>query len=312
MPSFRKPKFSFNFNVNTEISNLLNHKKKRKIPDKDDSSLLIATWNIANLGLQDRWNEHYQMIAEIISWFDVIAIQEVHNNLSGIRNIESSLPSHYSLIFSDKGGNNERSAFIFDSRKIKQMELVGEIAISPKDHKYIKVKGFTHKFNGFDRNPFLASFEWQNFSFILISVHSFFGSTKALHLERRALEAYAIARYAWLHRKSKNAFSKNIITLGDFNLPKISKEDIVYKALLSKGLQLPKHSTKVYSNIANDKQYDQIAFLPALKSKIQKDGVFDFDSAIFSDLWKQDTKMFKAYLRYFISDHRPMWIQLKL
>ena len=86
--------------------------------------------------------------------------------------------------------------------------------------------------------------------------------------------------------KSKKSFSKNIITLGDFNLPKMSKSYIVYKTLLSKGLQLPTHSTKVYSNITNDKQYDQIAFLPSLKSKIENDGVFDFDTAIFTVMEK--------------------------
>lgn len=312
MPSFRKPKFSYNFNLTEEIQNLLKQKVKREIPKKNDTHLLIATWNIANLGLQKRWDNHYQIIAEIISWFDIIAVQEVNNNLSGLKAIESLLPSHYSLIFSDKAGNQERFAFIYDSRNVKLLELIGEIAIPPKEFKHIKIKGLNAKFNGFDRSPYLCSFQWNNFTLLLISVHSYFGGKKKKDLERRALETYAIARYAYLKRKSKHAFSKNIITLGDFNLPKIEKGDIIYKTLLSKGLQLPEHSTKIYSNITNDKQYDQIAFLPALKSKVVENGVFDFDNVLFSDLWKKDSKNFRAYLRYYISDHRPLWMQLKL
>lgn len=312
MPSFRKPSFSYNFQVNEEIQNLLTHKDKRKVPAKSDDKLLIATWNIANLGLQKRWEDHYTLLAEIISWFDIIAVQEVNQNLSGLKAIETVLPSHYHLVISDKGGNHERSAFIFDSRKVKQLELIGEIAIPPKDHRYIKIKGFTSSFTGFDRNPYLCSFQWSNFTLMLISVHSYYGSKKKKDVERRALEAYAIARYAYLSRKSKYAFSKNIITLGDFNIPKVDKGDVVYKALLSKGLQLPKHSTKVYSNITNDKQYDQIAFLPSLKSNIVTDGVFDFDNAVFTDLWKDSPKNFRAYLRYYLSDHRPLWMQLTL
>lgn len=312
MPAFPKPKFSYDFDLNNEIENLITHKNKRKIPNKSDNSLLIATWNIANLGLQKRWDEHYQLISEIISWFDVIAVQEVHNNIEGIKNVESLLPSYYSLVFSDKGGNNERSAFLYDNRKIKLLELIGEVAISPKDHRYIKIKGVTEKFSGFDRNPYLCSFQWNNFTFVLISVHSYFGSKKKSHMERRALEAFAIARYAYLGRKSKNSFSKNYITLGDFNIPKVDKDDMIYKALVSKGLKLPDHSSKIYSNINNDKQYDQIAFLPSLKSKIIKDGVFDFDGAIFSNLWESSEKDFKSYLKYYISDHRPMWIQIEL
>ena len=311
MPAFPKPKFSYDFDLNEEINALLSHKDKRGIPQKNDNSLLIATWNIANLGLQKRWDEHYQMISEIISWFDVIAVQEVHNNIEGIKNIESLLPSHYSLVFSDKGGNNERSAFLYDNRKIKLLELIGEVAIAPKDHRYIKIKGVTEKFTGFDRNPYLCSFQWNNFTFVLISVHSYFGSNKSHHMNRRALEAFAIARYADLGRKSKNSFSKNYITLGDFNIPKVDKGDMIYKALVSRGLKLPDHSSKIYSNINNDKQYDQIAFLPSLKSKIINDGIFDFDSAIFSDLWESSTKDFRSYLKYYISDHRPMWIQLE-
>ncbi|MCB4808065.1 endonuclease/exonuclease/phosphatase family protein [Tamlana sp. 62-3] len=313
MPSFAKPKFSFPFILNDEINHLKAHKTLREIPDKVDDKLLIASWNIANLGLQDRHTDHYKLIAEIINWFDVVAVQEVNANLEGLRNIESELPSYYSLIFSDRGGNNERSAFIYDNRKIKLLELVGEIAVAPKDHKYIKIKGITETFTGFDRNPYLCSFQWQNFTFILITVHSFSGSTSKSDLNRRALEAYAISRYADLNRKNKNAFSKNIIALGDFNIPKVEPGDVVYNALLSRGLLLPYHSTKVYSNISNDKQFDQIAFLPDIKSKIVNNGVFDFDTAIFPELWQNETpKNFRSYLRYYISDHRPLWMQLDL
>ncbi|MFH4967477.1 endonuclease/exonuclease/phosphatase family protein [Gaetbulibacter sp. M240] len=312
MPAFEKPKFIFNFDVADEVQHLKNHKVVRGVPDKSADKLLIASWNIANLGLQIRWREHYQLIAEILSWFDVVAIQEIHDDLEGLRAVESELPSYYSLIFSDKGGNNERSGFIYDNRIIKQLELVGEIGIPPKDHKYIKLEGVNQAFTGFDRNPYLCSFQWQNTMFILITVHSFSGGVSSRDLERRALEAYAIGRYADLRNKSSNAFSKNIIALGDFNIPMIEKGDVVYEALVKRGLKLPEHSTKVYSNIVNDKMYDQIAFLPSIKSKIEDHGVFDFDSAIFPELWQNHMPgEFRAYLRYYISDHRPLWMQLR-
>lgn len=88
----------------------------------------------------------------------------------------------------------------------------------------------------------------------------------------------------------------------------------MYKALVSKGLELPEHSTKIYSNISNDKDYDQIAFFPGIKSLLTgKSGVFDYDGIIFSDLYQQGTAtQFKQYLRYYISDHRPLWIELNL
>lgn len=312
MPAFPKPKFIYNFNVSDEIDKLVQHKTLRGIPDKSDTKLLISSWNIANLGLQNRWEQHYQIISEIINWFDIIAIQEVNDNLKGLKEIEARLPSHYELVFSDKAGNNERFAFAYDSRKVNQLELVGEISVPPKDHKYIKLTDVQEKFTGFDRSPFLCSFQWRNSTLILINVHSYFGSENDKDLSRRALEAYAISRYADLRGKSKNAFSKNIIAMGDFNLPKVDKGDKIYKALLKRGLKLPKHSSKVYSNIKDDKQYDQIAFLPSIKSKIEANGIFDFDHVIFPDLWQESKSKFRSYLRYYISDHRPIWIQLDL
>ncbi|MBP0905641.1 endonuclease/exonuclease/phosphatase family protein [Mariniflexile gromovii] len=312
MPAFPKPNFVYNFDIHAEIQNLKKHKNKRHIPEKTDGKLLIATWNIANLGLQKRWNEHYKLIAEIISWFDIIAIQETNDNLEGLYNIELELPNHYDLIFSDAGGNNERFAFIFDNQKIDRLQLVAEISIPPKDHRHIKLKGVKSKFTGFDRTPYLCSFQWKNHKLIFITVHSYFGSERKADVERRSLEAYAISRYADLRKNSKYAFSKKIITMGDFNIPKIEQGDQTYDALMERGLKLPDHSTQIYSNINDDKQYDQIAFLPSLKSKITANGVFDFDTAIFPDLWESNVSNFKKYLKYYMSDHRPMWIQLKL
>ena len=43
------------------------------IPKKKSNRILIATWNIANLGVQHRRDQDYKLLAEIISWFDVVA-----------------------------------------------------------------------------------------------------------------------------------------------------------------------------------------------------------------------------------------------
>lgn len=311
MPPFPKPNFTFNFDVLQQIHFLQQHKHHRGIPEKSDDSLLIATWNIANLGLQKRWDDHYEIISEIISWFDLVAIQEVNDKLDGLRSVENYLPDYYDVVFSDKAGNNERYAYAYNSRKISTKELFGEISIPPSSFRHIKLEGVNQPFLGFDRPPFLAAFEWNNFDFVLVNVHNFFGSDKKIEdLNRRSLETYAIARYTDLRRKSKNAYSKNYIALGDFNLPKTEKGDPIYDALTKRGLTLPEYSSKVYSNITDDKQYDQIAFFPGLKSRIKNNGIFDFDDAIFPTLWQDSPSNFKKYLRYYISDHRPMWVEV--
>jgi len=41
-------------------------------------------------------------------------------------------------------------------------------------------------------------------------------------------------------------------------------------------------------------------------------GVFDFDGVVFPDLWAgRGRAAFHAYLRYYLSDHRPMWVELR-
>lgn len=313
MPPFPKPKFAYTLDVAAERSHLRAHKTKRHVPARKADRLLVATWNIANLGVQDRKQGHYQLIAEMIGWFDLVAVQEVNGNLVGLRAILAELPKHYAVTFSDAGGNNERSAFIYDSRKLERMELVGEVAVPPSDFNDVKLPGISAPFQGFDRNPYICSFGWGKSVWVLLTVHSFFGSeTSKADNERRALETYAIARWVDLERKSKNAYSPLIMAMGDFNLPMVQPGDPVYDALRKRGMKLPDHTSKVYSNITDDKQYDQIAFLPGMKAMLQDAGIFDFDNALFPDLYAKSKANFKTYTKYYISDHRPFWMELGL
>jgi len=130
-------------------------------------------------------------------------------------------------------------------------------------------------------------------------------------MHRRALEAYAIGRYVDLRGDDKHTVSPNIIALGDFNIPKAKKGDPIYDALIERGLTLPDHSTRQGSNLKSDKQYDQIAFVPRLKNNIVAEGVFDYDTTLFPNLWDKSETQFHKYCRYYISDHRPLWMELK-
>ena len=153
-------------------------------------------------------------------------------------------------------------------------------------------------------------------SFTLVNVHLFFGDETDVSMERRALETFAVAKWCDLRKKSKFSFTRELMALGDFNMPKAEPGDPIYKALTSLGLELPDHSTQISSSISSDANYDQIAFLPQTTKDLFTGlkGVFDYDAVIFPALWGDGHNKgnFKAYLRYYISDHRPMWVQLKL
>lgn len=318
MPPFPKPRFQYEIDSTQELRALRDWERNetgRAIPDKDDDHVLVATWNVANLGVQDRTPEAYRLIAEIWSWFDVIAVQEVNDNLEGLYGVYDELTGDYALVFSDAAGNDERLVFVYDEEKLYLREEIGEVSLPPSEYRWVNDRDVTsYTFQGFDRNPYLATFEAGDFVFSLVNCHSYFGSTSKLSIERRTLETLAVARYTDLRRNSDYAFTTDVIALGDFNLPKLMSDDPIYRALTRRGLHIPDHSTEVGSSIASDNHYDQIAFFPGeTGDDFVTSGVFDFDGCLFRDLWEErDEKDFKAFCRYYISDHRPLWAQFRI
>jgi endonuclease/exonuclease/phosphatase family metal-dependent hydrolase len=317
MPPFPKPRFDYSYELAHEIDALRAYRRDkpgRQIPKKATGRLLVGTWNIANLGVQDRLEDDYALIAEVMSWFDLVAVQEVNDDLRGIEAIHDKLPSRYDLLFSDASGNRERQAFLFDARKVKRLREVGRVAIPPSQLPRIATTGTTTPFAGFDRGPYLASFEAGAFRFALLNVHLFYGSEKPADLDRRTLETFAVAWWADRTHRDKKSYVGEILPLGDFNLPKAVQGNRIFDALVSLGLQLPPHTSQIGSAIASDSQYDQLAFFPgSTKDRFTgASNVFDFDGAVFQDLWQQRTQaQFQSYVRYHLSDHRPLWAEFR-
>jgi endonuclease/exonuclease/phosphatase family metal-dependent hydrolase len=317
VPPFPKPRFAYDYDLERELAALRAYRKQkagRAIPAKGRDKLLLGTWNIANLGVQDRLESDYALIAEVIGWFDLVAVQEVNDDLRGIEAIHAKLPARYDLLFSDASGNQERQAFLFDSRKVSRLKEVGRLAIPPSQLGRIKLPGTATPFPGFDRGPYLASFAVGAFRFSLLNVHLFFGSDEAADLDRRTLETFAVAWWADHRHRDSKSYLVDIVPLGDFNLPKAAPGDRIYDALVSLGLEMPPHSSQVGSAIASDNHYDQIAFFPgATQDRFTGAcNVFDFDGALFQDLWHDPNRtreQFLSYARYHISDHRPLWIE---
>jgi endonuclease/exonuclease/phosphatase family metal-dependent hydrolase len=318
MAQFGKPKFEFAYDIDSEIQRLRVHKITRLIPERSADCLLAATWNIANLGAQARRDQDFALIGEILSWFDLVAVQECRDNFRDLTLIMLKMPSSFRFLMSDAAGNSERMTFLYDSQKLSLLEEVGEITIPPSDYKSIKLPGIDQKFEGFDRSPYLASFAMSQTSITFVNAHLYYGlsNTDPASIERRSLETYAMAYWAKQRIKPNNAFTRELAVMGDMNMPKSDETDPIFKSLTKLGLEIPEHSTQIASNIANDANYDQIAFLPGTTKDLftGRKGVYDYDTVIFPDLWQagNNVKNFNAYLRYYISDHRPMWVQLRI
>jgi hypothetical protein len=111
---------------------------------------------VANLGAheQPREPECFGLLAEIVSYFDLVALQEVRDDVdAGVRQILSRLPDSWRLLFSETGGNDERMAFLWDSDKVDQGQLIGKVTIEPAD----LVHAGGEDFLGFSRTPYVGT-----------------------------------------------------------------------------------------------------------------------------------------------------------
>jgi hypothetical protein len=327
MRSLTRPNPEHTYNANTEINHLINYRDQVHQNPADDrhipatgqvGQVLIATWNIANLGVHQRRQSDIRVIAAMLSWFEIVAIQEVADNLADLLRVLSELPGHFDCIFNDRAGNDERSAYIFDTRRVSLGPKIGEVVIVDSDRRYIRLPGIQRDFQGFNRNPYLASFRVDNTNILLANCHLLYGPQKTVaertsSLERRQLEAYAISRWCDLRRDDLHAWTRNILAVGDYNLPRATVGDPIFDALTSRGLRLPPHTTRIPTNVSNTADYDQIAVTPGVLSRINNAGVFDFDGVIFSNIYNPNKPGYwRTCAKYYISDHRPLWVQFEL
>ncbi len=291
------------------------------IPPKHlDHNVLIATWNIRAFGgLTEQWTEvttgspkrnlhALACIAAIIARFDVIAVQEVTGNLKALRHLLKLLGSHWSFILTDvtRGdrGNNERMAFLFDTRKVTLSGLACELVIPEDDA--VSSNAFTRQFA---RTPYAAAFQTAGHTFILITMHVLYGESP----DDRLPELKAIARWLDEWSKEASAWDHDLILLGDFNIDRM--DDPLYRAFTSTGLHTPVDLHAVPRTIFSDpdepdkaKFYDQIAWFtdennePRLSMEYASAGHVDFAELVMRSITNRK-------LSWRMSDHYPLWVE---
>ncbi len=175
IPHKQPEKTDFVFNVNEEKAALDLHATSREIPAKADNKLLIATWNLTNFGLQKRRMDHLKLMAHILSKFDVIAVQEVADDLRHFEKLIKYMNGNYKALFTDIAGNYERLGYIYDADKLTKRGLIAELAMRSSERKRITIEVGDEReemeFSGFNRNPYMATFKAGNFEFTLVNVH---------------------------------------------------------------------------------------------------------------------------------------------
>ncbi len=300
-------------------------------PHRKPGSLLLATWNIREFGREKpkhgrRLPEALHYMAEIISRFHLVAVQEVNRDLTEFNALLKLLGPDWDAILTDitegTGGNEERMAFLFDKRFVRFRNIAGEIVL-PTGVRVTDKDGEADELQ-FARTPFMVAFQADWWKFNLCTVHIYYGKDSGAKLQRRIDEIEEVAKF---FKKRQQKETGDYVLLGDFNI--VSPEHETMLALKKHGFRVPENLQKEKTNLKGDKHYDQIAFKPQKKMvEVGASGVFDFDEAVFRpedrDVYvpfmeKAAGKEGGALTRYYntwrtfqMSDHLPMWTELKV
>lgn len=106
-----------------------------------DRFLRLATWNIREFGANKKFgkrrDESLYYIAEILSHFDLIAVQEVNRDTTDFSKVTRILGSNWDFIATDvtegTSGNEERMAFVFNRNKVWFRDFAGELVLPKTD-----------------------------------------------------------------------------------------------------------------------------------------------------------------------------------
>jgi endonuclease/exonuclease/phosphatase family metal-dependent hydrolase len=291
------------------------------IPPKTlDRNVLIGTWNIRAFGqVTQQWTtgagdspkrglSHVLYIAEIISRFDVVALQEIKRDLEGLRLLMRALGPDWGWILTDltrgKEGNQERMAFVFDLRRVRPSGLAAELVVPIETETTLTEAGLQKQFA---RTPYAVSFQSKRASFTLVTLHVIWGSNAT----ERLPEIRQIARWLADWAAGGDEFGENLMTLGDFNIDR--QADPLYQAFIATGLTpAPEHvglPRTLFDDPIKKHFYDQIAWFtgaagtPQLTPPLRYEalgGNFDFRPTLQKSLSNVE-------LSWRISDHFPLW-----
>jgi endonuclease/exonuclease/phosphatase family metal-dependent hydrolase len=271
------------------------------VPPRRNSTLLLGTWNVREFDSTTwgaRLPESYAYIAEIVSRFDLVAVQEVREDLHALNRLRSRLGSTWDYVVSDvtegTAGNGERLAFLYDRHKVQFLGIAGELVLPP-----VTMDGEKVPAAQVARTPLMAGFQVGWTRFLLATVHILYGESTAEPVARVEEIAQVVN---FLRQRTEQATEplRNIILLGDFNI--FSEDDRTFKALTDGGFTVPDRIQEIPgTNVPKDKKYDQIAYR-ARQGRFQGTGaagVFDFYEHVMT---RDEEVTYRRYIDRYITE----------
>jgi hypothetical protein len=304
-----------------------------------ESNLLMATWALRRFGSPTHvpidHAESLFYMAEVISSFDLVALQEVDQDLRRLRNLLEILGPDWNVLVSETApgmiGNRERFAILYYEPRVEFRSFSGQIILPPERGP----GGQGKPVQQFARPPLLGTFRSGNYEFQVCTAHITFGrGLPKVQLE----EVQKLGNYLRMRSRWEDA---NLFLLGDFQMG--IRESPILEALRESGIQIPDellHPT----NLKKDRYYDLIGYtsprqgtLPLGKSTTRA-GTYDlFEHVLQDENYREYTtdpgfrkflgsgeklpaskadkdrsmmNRFRTWKTSLISDHLPLWAEL--
>jgi endonuclease/exonuclease/phosphatase family metal-dependent hydrolase len=221
-----------------------------------EENLIIASWNIKEFGhTTQRLPESYFYIAEIISRFDLVAVQEIKSGLDDLYIILRLLGDDWGYLVNDitegTDGNSERSCYIFNKTRVRLAGLAGELVLCEDLTKNSAIKQLK-------RTPYFTGFTagWKTFALLNLHLHP---SPGEVDIAIRREEVTLLLKALNEKRSKGRLWSDNIIIVGDFNFyggP--TKDDPTVQLIQNAGYREVESLIGIDTNVSKTNAYDRM------------------------------------------------------
>lgn len=223
-----------------------------------ESNLLLATWALHKFGqpgiLTGTEPEALFYMAQVITSFDLVALQEVDRDLQRLEALVEILGPDWSLLVTDVSpgvkGNRERFAFLYYKPRVEFRNFSGQLVLPARQ----RAGGELIPVQQFARPPLIAAFRSGAMDFQVCTAHIVFGGVSKNNMAERLEEIQKLGEYL---RARVRYEQTDLYLLGDFQMGK--RKSPILDALRESKVQVPKQLLHP-SNIDRTHYYDLIGF----------------------------------------------------
>ena len=266
-----------------------------EVPRRLKDNLLVANWCLNKFGRRAPRGEALFYMAQILSAFDVISLQKIDRHLESLRALLEIMGPEWGYFITDitEGtlGSNERFAILHYQPRVSFEHISGE--------------------------PLLAGFRAGDFRFRMCAAHIHFGSGNPKPGIR---ECETLARFL---KRVAGRDGENIVLAGNFNIR--SADSPAVQAFRSEGFEVPPEHIHPTSAYRPDGFHDLIGLLVNASGvvTIGRSGSFlpfghvlrESDTEAYAyavpDDGMRQAETFKRWRTEQLSDHLPLWMELK-